>query len=505
MKKVCLFILITIFSQTHNAQDVTDALRYGMSEVQGTARFRAMGGAFGALGGDLSAVGINPASSVIFNESSGAFTLAVSGNNNDVSYGNGLTSSDNSIFNLAQGGGVFVYANTNPNSKWSKFSLGVNYDRTSNFDDNWTANGISDTTIAEYFNGFAQGLRLDEISALPGESLSDAYADIGGVFGFGHQQAFLGFESFILEPDMNTDDNTSYFNNVQGGNYRQNYSLNSTGYNGKMAFNFATQYDERISLGVNVNAHFINYERVTVFDERNSNQNSLVTDVGFDNTLFTTGTGVSFQLGSIIKVTDAFRVGLTYDSPTWYRINEETSQFLQTTVDGFSSPIVISPSFTNIFPEYRLRTPGKISGSLAYVFGDKGLISFDYSRKDFGNTEFRPVNDAFFAFQNNEISTLLGVANSYRIGGEYRINQLSLRAGYRIEGSPYADESFFGDLTAYSLGVGYRFGNLSFDIAFTQAQRETNNFLFSNAPTFRESANLDTRLTDVVFTMAFGI
>jgi hypothetical protein len=44
-----------------HAQDLTDALRYSSGETQGTARFKALSGAFGALGGDLSGVSLNPA------------------------------------------------------------------------------------------------------------------------------------------------------------------------------------------------------------------------------------------------------------------------------------------------------------------------------------------------------------------------------------------------------------------------------------------------------------
>ena len=488
------------------AQDISDAVRYSSDEIQGTARFRAMGGAFGALGGDFSAININPASSVIFNQSKAAFTLGFSSRNNDVNYFNTANTSNDDNFNLVQGGGVFVYQSTNPNSKWTKFSLGVSYDRTNDFNDTWTANGVNpNTSIAEYFRGFAEGIRLDEISALPGETLNEAYADIGSIFGFGNQQGFLGFESFLIDPVNNTDDNTEYINNVEGGNYNQNYFISTTGYNGKMAFNFATQYDDKISLGLNVNTHFIDYQRTTIFDETNANAGSLVRRVGFDNTLRTTGAGVSFQLGSIIKVSEEFRVGLTYNSPTWLRINEETTQFLQTTFDGENEPIIINPNIINIYPEYRLRTPSKITGSLAYVFGDKALLSFDYSRKDFGNTEFRPNSDPFFSFQNSQIKDLLGVANTYRLGGEYRYKQLSFRGGYRIEESPYLDDDFVGDLTAFSLGLGYRLGDFSIDVAFSQAERETNNILYANSPTFTESAQLNTKFTDVVLTLAFGI
>jgi hypothetical protein len=506
MKKVVLPLIIALSMSFVYGQDFTDAVRYADDEIKGTARFRAMGGAFGALGGDLSAVNVNPAGSAVFAESKGSLTLGFSNRSNDINFYNSKSSSSDSNFNLNQGGAVFVYSSNNSNTKWNKFTLGVTYDRTNDFSDNWVSSGLNDnTSIAEYFRGFAQGLRLDEISALPGENFTEAYSDIGSVFGFANQQAFLGYESFIIEPDINTDENTIYNNNILGGSYNQRYALSTSGYNGKMAFNFAAQYNERLNIGLNINAHFLNYERSTVFDESNSDASSIVTAVGFDNTLFTTGAGVSFQIGSIFKLTNEFRVGLTYNSPTWYRINEETTQFLQTTVNGFSEPIIISPNVVNIFPEYKLRTPGKVTGSLAYVFADKGLISFDYSRKDFSETTFRPTNDSYFASQNDTISNLLGVSNTYRLGAEYRYKKLSFRGGYRFEESPYVDDNFVGDLTGYSLGLGYKFGNFAIDLAFSQAQRERNEFLFSNAPTFNETTQIDTKFADVMLTLSFGI
>ena len=37
------------------AQEISDAVRYSTENTQGTARFKSMSGAFGALGGDMSA------------------------------------------------------------------------------------------------------------------------------------------------------------------------------------------------------------------------------------------------------------------------------------------------------------------------------------------------------------------------------------------------------------------------------------------------------------------
>lgn len=507
MKKLSLLFIGVLSMSSVMAQDITDAVRYSLDEVQGTARFRSMSGAFGALGGDMSAVSINPAGSAIFNESHTSLSLSSLNITNDVNYFNGFNSTSESKFDLNQAGAAFVFKNSNQDTNWKKFVLSVAYDKTSSFEDNWVASGTNSNfgTIGNYFLEYAQGLRLDQISALPGESLTDAYSDIGSVYGFDNQQAFLGYESFILEPDADTDDNIDYSSNITGNNFDQRYVYASTGYNGKFSFNLASQYGDNLSLGLNLNSHFINYERSTFFNESNSNAESLVSNVRFENYLATIGSGFSFQLGTIAKLSEEFRLGFTFNSPTWYTIAEESSQYLSATRDdGISSVTqVINPNILNIFPEYRLQTPGKLTGSLAYVFGEQGLISLDYSRKDYGNTKFEPTSDAYFESQNNIISNNLKVASTYRIGGEYRYKQLSFRGGYRLEESPYENERFYGDLNGYSLGLGYSFGNIKLGLALDQSNRTGDFQLYYTGLT--DAATIDSKNTNVTLTLGFNL
>lgn len=509
MRKFQYFVIAVLAMATTNAQDISDAVRFSSDNIEGTARFKAMSGAFGALGGDLSAVSVNPAGSSIFNTSYSSLSLSFGNNDNDTFYFENALSNQDSNFDLNQAGASFVFLNGNQNSPWRKFALALAYDRTGNFNDTWVAEGVSPTAnIGDYFLGFARGQRLDEISAFDGETLADAYFEIGQAFGFGNQQAFLGFESFILDPEMNTDDNTAYINTIQGGNYAQRYSYNANGYNGTLAFNASAQYGKNLHLGVSVNSHFINYERTTFLTERNNNASAGVRNVGFENTLLTNGVGLSFQLGSILKFDNGVRLGLAYDSPTWYRITEETYQYLETTVnDGDNAPFsqIIDPGFFTLFPDYRFTSPSKITASVAYVALDKGLLSFDYSRKNFSNARFRPDSDPFFQFQNDDIENRLKDASTYRFGGEYRINRLSLRGGYSFEESPYEDESFFGNRTGYSLGLGYKFGNTTLDIAFNTLQREYNYQFFGNSQDFTNASTIDNVNTNVVLTLGFSI
>ena len=505
MKKLSLLFIGVLSMSYAMAQDISDAVRYSLDEVQGTARFRALSGAFGALGGDLSAISINPAGAAIFNRSSGSFTLSNLNTKNDVSYFNGLSGSSESSFDVNQLGVTFVFNNTNENNPWKKMVLSINYDKLSDFDNSWYAVGSNTNSIGNFFLNHAQGLRLDEISAFPGESLEDAYADIGSSFGYGNQQAFLGYESYILEPFANTDENTNYSSNIAPGTFNQDYTYVSRGYNGKLSFNIASQFQENLYLGLNLNSHFIDFEKSTYLYEANSNSGSLVNEVGFENNLYTTGTGFSFQLGAILKLSEEFRAGLAYNSPTWFNISEETTQYISTVRNEGGSNITqnIDPNTINVFPDYKLQTPGKITGSLAYIFGDQGLISFDYSSKDYSNAKFKPTSDSYFSSQNNIINDALKNASTYKFGGEYRYKQYSFRGGYRFEESPYEDDSFYGDLTGFSLGLGYNFGNMKLDVAFDQSERRIGNRLYAVGLT--DAAKVDSKISNISATLSFNL
>ena len=505
MKKI-LSVISLLSCLSFYAQELSyqDALRYSFDDIQGTSRFRAMGGAFGALGGDMSAVSINPASSVVFNTSHASISLDVNSLKNDVDYFGTVNTNNDTDINLNQAGAAFIFVNSNPNSKWNKFSFSLAYDIANNYENNWIAQGTNtNNSIADYFLGYAQGLRLDEISALPGESLSNAYDDIGSVFGFSHQQAFLGYEAFVIDPALNNDDNTFYNSTIQGNSFDQRFIYAANGYNGKLAINLATQYDSKLSLGINLNAHFIDYTRSTLFTESNTNTNSTTDFVDFRNDLYTTGAGFSVQLGAIYNVTNNLRAGFSYNTPTWYRITEESSQYLASREAGTNNVDIVNPNVINIYPEYRLQTPGKITGSLAYVFGKRGILSLDYSLKDYSGITFRPTSDPFFAQENRNIENLLGQAATLRIGGEYKIKQLSLRAGYVNEESPFQDNPLYGDLQRYSAGLGYNFGDLKLDLSLAQTQRDTSFQLFQVGLT--DSPAIDTNRTDVTLTIAYSL
>ena len=516
MKKFHLLCIGILSMSTFYAQDITDALRYSQSEIQGTARFRALSGAFGALGGDMSAVNLNPAGAAVFSQSHASFSLSNTETNNDTQYYNGFNTTTNSDFDINQAGASFVFANNNPASPWRKFTIGVAYDKINSFDNAWNAAGTNtnvgdifdlngnprapQNSIAGYFYLYSEGVRLEELRSYG--TISEDYSYLGNDvnLGFGAQQAYLGYQSYIIEPDIDDNNNIDYFSQVERGNFTHDYSYSATGLNGKIAFNMAAQYGDNLYLGLNLNSHFINYDRSTYLIENNNN-GSVVNYIEFGNTLSTSGNGFSFQLGAILKLSDEFRAGLAYDSPTWYNIAEETTQFLFT--NGDNGQITINPQTVNIYPEYRLQTPAKVTGSLAYIFGTQGLISFDYSRKNYGSAKFKPTSDPYFEDENDFMSNVLTTASTYRMGAEYKANQFSFRGGYRFEESPYENGVTVGDLTGFSLGLGYNFGNTKLDLTYDQSNRSFETPLYNVGLT--DAATIDNTNSNITLSLSFNI
>ncbi|WP_046746049.1 OmpP1/FadL family transporter [Kordia zhangzhouensis] len=506
MKKVfILFIGVLSLSISH-AQNINDVVRYSTENLNGTARFRAMSGAFGALGGDFSAFTINPAGSAVFNTGEVTISLSNYSNDNDVSYFGTLANSNESEFDLNQAGIAFVFNNVG-DGDWRKISLGLNVQNNDNYYNNFFATGRNSTRgIADYFVTFANGQELGVIAQQPGESDTDTYLILGEDFGFAAQQGFLGYEGFVINPDSNDNANTSYSSNADySAGADHNYVVQTSGFNRKYTFNFATQYKNNLLLGININSHDVDYRERKVLIETPVATASGLQYAEFSNELYTYGTGISFQLGAILKLQN-IRLGGSYQSPTWYSLNDELIQSLSTDFrdPGNPSDILrrdIFPNVINAYREHRIVTPGSINGSFAYIFGKRGLISFDYSLKDFSNAKLRPTND--FLQANSSIENQLQAASSYRVGGEYRIDKFSLRGGYRFEESPYKNGNTIGDLEGYSLGLGYSFGSFSIDLAYDRSEQIRNSQLFQVG--LVDTANINNVNSNVTLSVSFKL
>ena len=501
MKKY-LFLLFAGFTfSLSQSQEIPDAVRYSQDNLNGTARFRAMGGAFGALGGDLSSINVNPAGSAVFSNNQLTVTFSNFNTKNNSNYFETSTTAKENSFDLNQTGGIFVFKNYNQSSDWKKFSVSVNYENSNNFDNSVFSAGTNPTnSVAGYFLSYAQGVPLNVLE-------NSRYGELDN----GGQQAFLGFQGYVINPrDPNNPNNSQYDSNVTpGGNYYQENSIYSNGYNGKLSFNMATSYKDKLFIGVNLNSHFTDFVQSSSFYESNVNAagaDATVKSLRFDNNLYTYGSGFSFQIGAIAKVTNEIRLGLAYESPTWHTLNDEFSQKLVAVSANIVTelpPDVVDPNLINYYAPYKLSTPSKFTGSFAYIFGKNGLISIDYSLKDYSSTQFQPKNDLFFRNLNGEMNNILASSNELRIGAEYKIKALSLRGGYRFEESPYKNKTTIGDLNSFSGGFGYNFGTFKLDLSYVYGERTSQQGFFTQG--FTDGAQINTINNNVSATVLFEL
>ena len=116
------------------SQNANDALRFSQQYVGGSARYMAMGGAFGALGGDFTVLSTNPAGLGIYKSSELLFTPSVH-TGSSKSFYNGYTGKD-SRTNFAAGNSGYVYAvplgrkSQQNGFRYFQFATGINRQRT---------------------------------------------------------------------------------------------------------------------------------------------------------------------------------------------------------------------------------------------------------------------------------------------------------------------------------------------------------------------------------------
>ena len=446
-------VTLTSYSQSLGYQDL--ALLFSQDDANGTARFTSMAGAFGALGGDISVMNINPAGLAVFNNSS--FTGSFNSRNTDITsnyYGTSRNNQDQ-FFNLSQAGAVLVF-DTGKNSDWNKFAIGFNYRITKDFTNNFNVRGNS---------GIAT------------------------------------FRDFPLDNNMPTID----YNVAE----EQRFFNNSTGELNEMNIAFSSVHKNKLYVGASLNFSDLSFSQRSTLVEFNNDGDDNTLDANLFQENFTTGAGISLNAGFIYKANEKFRFGLSYQTPTLFTELLEESNIVNN--DGFMGDTEITVSNDNVtynntsrgnFPSqrfiYRLKTPSKLTASAALIFGKNGLLSIDYISKNYNNMK---LSDADFSNENQFFQNELRNTYSVNIGSEWRFERLSLRGGYRFEQSPDKLALDSDNLEGYSFGGGYDFGNFKVDFAYSDNNRTA---AYNFYPGFNvNSANL--LIDNRVFTTTISI
>lgn len=132
MKKVIFTIAAAIITlQGIFAQNVDDALRYSQIFYQGTARFNAMGGAFTALGGDMSTLSQNPAGLGVFRSSEISISPQLFHINSRSNF-NGVSEDYLYNWNLGQAGIVTSLISSKKPTGLVSLNFGYSFNKTNN-------------------------------------------------------------------------------------------------------------------------------------------------------------------------------------------------------------------------------------------------------------------------------------------------------------------------------------------------------------------------------------
>lgn len=129
-------------------QNQVDAMRYSNLHYGGSARYNSMGGAFGALGGDLSSASINPAGIGVYRSSEFSISTAmVSNSTNTNHYGNNAAD-----FRLNLNFNGIGYLTSIDISKgvtgWQKINFAVGYNKIANFNNRYSISGVNNNNSA---------------------------------------------------------------------------------------------------------------------------------------------------------------------------------------------------------------------------------------------------------------------------------------------------------------------------------------------------------------------
>ena len=445
MKKLYFTVMLLSIAYISNAQTLSYndiGVLFSQESINGTARFNAMSGAFGALGGDLSSIETNPAGAAVFFKSEFAMSLNIRNTETSSSFYGTNELIENDYTNLSQAGGVFVF-NTRNNSNWSNLALAFNYSIVNDFEGLWLASGNS---------GFAP--------------ITDLY----------------DYDPVVY---INSD-----------GQYFENYT---DGKNSKYSFTLASQYNDNLYVGVSINTYDIEYYQSAYIEEYNNDGNGNTFDVSQIQELLTYGDGYSFNIGFISKPSNNIRLGLAYQSPVWYTLAED---FVEYDVIIYENDINTIEDFsgTNGF-DYKLRTPSKLTGSFAYIFEKQGLISIDYIHKNYSNIK---LSNANFTEENIAFNNDLESVGELRIGTEWRFDNLSIRGGYHVEKSPYKNALDSDDIDGFSFGAGYKFRGGKLDFSY-QKYSNTSSYNFYPQYNQVNPTNLDIDTSKFTATLVLNI
>lgn len=441
------------------AQNDLDALRYSQLTFGGTARFASMAGSMGALGGDISTLSFNPAGIAIFRKTELTITPSIFSQKTSSTYNSNNEVDKKLNFNIGNIGLVATIPLNGENNStgWESLNFGFGYNRTNCFQNRMDIKGDNKTS-----------------------SLLDAFvADANGHTSndFDLFSTDLAWKTWLINPDSN---GTNLYNHVLP-NYGelQHKTIETKGSMGETDVSFGGNYKNKVFIGGSIG--FVNerYEEESVYEEIDEKD----TIAGFQSfeytqSLSTKGNGFNLKVGIIVKLVDWLRIGGAIHTPTALSLKDDYSSSMKSKFDDGSAYEEQSPKGSF---DYSLTTPFRAIGSIGFIISKYGLLNVDYEFIDYTYAQLSSSPNVFSDVNSTIRSKYTSTAN-LRIGGEARLDPISIRAGYALYGSPFnGGENENAGRSSYTFGLGFRENKYFIDFAYVLSKYTEYNYLYDSA------------------------
>ncbi|MCM1163546.1 MAG: hypothetical protein NC339_04780 [Muribaculaceae bacterium] len=517
MNKTLLATLLATMPMAVMAQSAVDAMSISQGGLRGTARFMSMGGAFTALGGDMSTLNQNPGGIGIYRNSEVSISADLDFNSSK-SKADGVSNTENktrfNCNNFGYIGSVRLNSEAMPFFNW-----GASYSRVASFNRNYGGrltnnlqtsytNLVADYTTAD---GWSNTDLCETNSYNPFFSSYAPWSSILMYNAYGINPSAAGANSYVglYDYDKTAPGSAQYFINEKG--YIDEYSIN-----------FGGNIYETVFWGIGLGITDLDFKQTAYYEESfASDANVPNTDAstyasgsasyGLTNQYHIWGSGFNMKFGLIFKPINEFRIGLAVHTPTWYNLSYEGVATMGYDYDSPSYPQgeYYSGSFTSEYDDFDwdFRSPWRFMAGVAGVIGGRGILSAEYEYRGVQDMKIKDQYGNEWADQKADVKYYYKSTNTLRVGAEYRITPgLSLRAGYSWESSPVQERLLnpTGSEATYvytsgpddtemhpaftldretqyiTCGLGYRYQAFSIDLAYVHRNRKSDYHAFTD-------------------------
>ena len=415
-----------------------------------------MGNALGAVGGDMTATNINPAGMGIYrsNELTASLNLMDNFHTSDY-YG---TRSTGNAFRLSIPNIGWVSTKQRSNYRGVRFTqFGITLNRHNDFNMHTLARGINPTSskIDNY---------LAQIDGYNPDDLRDAFPN----------DIFPALSTYLI--DIYEDEDGEYYDSpVPQGNIWQGEGSQFKGRSEEWTFAGSANIEERLFIGISANLGHIVRKGTKEFKESSVEG----TDTDFNQWVFTehintNAWGGNLKIGMIYHATPWLRLGAAFHTPTIYRVTESWQTDTESEISWITRKYISPDSYY----EYTFIKPLKWVGSMAFVVGQRGMVSLDAEYTNFGAALF-DATDWDYGKVNDDIESKYGRTLNFRLGTEWQLNNSYLRFGAGYYGSPFGVKEALGSIKKTSIGISLPVSaSTTFDFAYELTHGKSGIYLY---------------------------